>query len=278
APTKTEIVSIVSLIRYGKDQAWLGFYIVLPRHRGKGYGMATFQKALEHAGHDRQSIGLDGVLAQVENYKKSGFTNVAWRNERRHGSAKDLVENLERDLAEKVARGGVPGLVHLSDDLVDWDQVQALEQRYAGLKRPEFIKEWAQFHTFNPELHRFGVAVLSTDGTVDEKSGKPKILGFGCVRPAETSYRVGPLYASTPEVAKLLLVKLGVEVVQAERQSPYHVPLQFDVDVPTSNEEAVKLFDGLDWKDTFPSLRMWRGKIPEHDVNGIFAVATLEVG
>ncbi|KAF8925993.1 hypothetical protein EDD21DRAFT_131854 [Dissophora ornata] len=272
---REEIVSIVSGVRYGEDQAWVGFYIVSPNHRGHGYGIASFHKALEHVGHNRLSVGLDGVMAQVENYKKSGFTSIAWQNERRNGSARELVEVQERELADQILKGTVPGLVHLSDAQVDLEQLPLIEQKYSGLKRPQFVKDWALFHTHHPEQHRFGVAVLGEEG---QKNGKPVVLGYACVRPAESSYRVGPLYASTPEVAKQLLVKLAFEVVQAEKQKPYNIPLQFDVDIPNSNKEAAKLFDGLGWNDTFPSMRMWKGKVPEHDVNGVYAVSTLEVG
>ncbi|KAG0326342.1 hypothetical protein BGZ99_009694 [Dissophora globulifera] len=279
---REEIISIVSAITYGNDQAWVGFYIVNPRFRGHGYGLESFRKALEHAGHDRASVGLDGVMAQVENYKKSGFTAVAWQNGRRHGSIRDLIENQERDLADRIARDEVPGLVLLTDPKVDKKELAVIEQRYAGLKRPQFVQDWADFHALHPEEHRFGVAVLATDDNNGlenaEKPAKGTMLGWACVRPAETSYRVGPLYADTPEVAKQLLVKLAYEVLQAEKQSPYHVPLKFDVDVPNSNQAAVELFDRIGWNDTFPSLRMWKGKMPEHDVNGVFGVASLEVG
>ncbi|KAG0056213.1 hypothetical protein BGZ89_002175 [Linnemannia elongata] len=277
-PAKDEVVSIVSAVRYGEDQGWIGFYIASPKYRGKGYGLATFNRAFDHLTPDtRESIGLDAVLAQVENYRKSGFTQTSWLNERRNGSAIDLVEKQERELAEKISRNEVEGLVLLSDPQVDLDQLPGIEVKYCGLKRPQFVKDWAQFHANHPEEHRFGVAILSSDKK-DEKSGKPLVLGYACVRPATSSYRVGPLYAVDGDVAKKLLVKLAVEVVLAEKQSPLGVPLMFDVDMPDKNPTAVKIFDGLGWKNTFPCLRMWKGKIPAHDVNGVFGVTTLEIG
>ncbi|KAF9107688.1 hypothetical protein BGX27_008639 [Mortierella sp. AM989] len=275
---KDVVVSIITAIRFRDDQAWVGYYIASPEYRGRGYGIETFNKALEHVGHDRQSVGLDGVMAQVHNYKKSGFTEVAWQNDRRHGSIKDLIEHREQELTEKIIKSEIPGLVNLSDDQVDLEQLPGIEERFTGLKRPDFVKNWAKFHTDHPELHRFGAAVLSTDGTKDKKSDKPIILGYGCVRPAENSYRVGPLFASTPEIAKLLLVKLACEVEQAEKQNPNGIPLDFDVDVPNSNQDAVKYFDSIGWNGIFPSLRMWKGKIPAHDVNGVYGVTSLEVG
>lgn len=277
-PAKDEVVSIVSAVRYGEDQGWIGYYIASPKYRGKGYGLATFNRAFDHLTPDtRESIGLDGVLAQVENYRKSGFTQSSWLNERRNGSAVDLVEKQERELADKISRNEVEGLVLLSDPRVDLDQLPGIEAKYCGLKRPQFVKDWVQFHANHPEEHRVGVAILSSDKK-DEKSGKPIVLGYACVRPAVSSYRVGPLYAVDGDVAKKLLVKLAVDVVLAEKQSPLGVPLMFDIDMPDKNPAAVKMFDGLGWKNTFPCLRMWKGKIPAHDVNGVFGVTTLEIG
>ncbi|KAG0253286.1 hypothetical protein BG011_006447 [Mortierella polycephala] len=278
-----QVVSIVSAVRYGDDQAWIGYYIVSPDHRGKGYGLDTFRRALAHVnqGGERPSIGLDGVMAQVDNYRKSGFVHVAWKNERKHGSAKDLVETIEKDLAEGILQRAeaLPGLVvaQLDDPTVDVEQLVAIEQRFTGLKRPEFVRDWVRFHAAHPGEHRFGAAILSADKK-DETTGKPLVLGFGCVRPAVTSYRIGPLYATSGEAARLLLVKLAVDVVQAEEQNPMGIPLKFDIDIPNTNKAAAEMFDRLGWVTTFPSLRMWKGKIPESDVNGVYGVLSLEVG
>ncbi|KAG0308046.1 hypothetical protein BGZ97_000189 [Linnemannia gamsii] len=277
-PIKEERVSIISAVRYGEDQGWLGCYIAPPKHRGRGYGLATFNRALEHLTPDtRESIGLDGVMAQIENYRKSGFTEIAWLNERRHGSAVELVETQERELAKKICRNEVDGLVLLPDPNVDLDQLPGIEAQYSGLKRPQFVKDWVQFHANHPEENRVAVAFFSPDKK-DEKSGKPLVLGYACVRPATSSYRVGPLYAVNGDVAKKLLVKAAVEIVQAEKKTPLGVPLTFDIDVPDKNPAAIKIFDGLGWKNTFPLLRMWRGKIPECDVNGVFGITFPEGG
>ncbi|GJJ77217.1 hypothetical protein EMPS_09576 [Entomortierella parvispora] len=374
SPGEFETVSMISGVRYGEEQAWIGFYVVAPEHRGRGYGLKSFQNAMKHAqststdGVIRPSVGLDGVMAQVDNYRRSGFTEVGWLNERRHGSASDLVHKQEKDLAEKISRDEIPGLVDLivrdklvlreeakkqeekagatasaskapatttatadvtsaekeneqrnqsflglkADALVgsdfqdavesaftaattavlaplslaptapvtklaDWAQLSPMEQKYTGLKRPGFVRDWVQFHADHPEYHRFTAAVLSQDQK-DPESGLPVVLGYACVRPAESSYRVGPLYAATPKIAKQLLVKLACDMVQAEKIKPLGVPLEMDIDVPDTNAEAIKLFDGLGWPNTFPSLRMWNGKVPKHDASGVFGITTLEVG
>ena len=61
---------------------FLGLYIVKAEHRGQGFGLELWRAALDHLG-DRV-IGLDGVVAQQDNYRKSGF-RLAFRNIRQKG-------------------------------------------------------------------------------------------------------------------------------------------------------------------------------------------------
>src|SRR6476469_9295327 len=61
----------ISCVNYDDRFAFLGFYIVRPDLRGRGYGLRIWNAAVDHAGG--RTIGLDGVVAQQENYKKSGF-------------------------------------------------------------------------------------------------------------------------------------------------------------------------------------------------------------
>src|SRR5690242_9770156 len=61
----------ISCVNYDDKFAFLGFYIVRPDLRGHGYGLSIWKAAVAHAGH--RVIGLDGVVAQQDNYRKSGF-------------------------------------------------------------------------------------------------------------------------------------------------------------------------------------------------------------
>ena len=72
----------ISCVNYDDRFAFLGFYIVRPDLRGRGYGLRIWNAAVEHAG-DR-IIGLDGVVAQQDNYQKSGF-RLAYPNVRYGG-------------------------------------------------------------------------------------------------------------------------------------------------------------------------------------------------
>src|SRR6201987_2548268 len=73
----------VSCLKYGASFAFLGFYIVREDLRGCGYGLRIWNAAIAHAGP--RVIGLDGVVAQQQNYKKSGF-ELAYANVRYGGT------------------------------------------------------------------------------------------------------------------------------------------------------------------------------------------------
>ena len=69
--------STISVVNYDDRFAFLGFYIVRPDLRGRGHGLRTWQAAIVHAGS--RTIGLDGVVTQQDNYRKSDFV-LAHRN------------------------------------------------------------------------------------------------------------------------------------------------------------------------------------------------------
>ena len=74
--------AIVSCVNYDASFSFLGFYIVRADLRGKGYGLRIWNAAIAHAGP--RVIGLDGVVAQQDNYRKSGF-QLAYANVRYGG-------------------------------------------------------------------------------------------------------------------------------------------------------------------------------------------------
>ncbi len=68
---------VAACIPYAPEFAFLGFYITRPDLRGHGIGHALWQHVL--ATSRAQTIGLDGVPDQQDNYRKSGFV-LAHRN------------------------------------------------------------------------------------------------------------------------------------------------------------------------------------------------------
>jgi GNAT superfamily N-acetyltransferase len=71
---KGALAATVSCVNYGASFALLHFYTVRKDLRGRGYGLRIWNAAIAHAGP--RVIGLDGVLAQQQNYTKSGSSSL----------------------------------------------------------------------------------------------------------------------------------------------------------------------------------------------------------
>ncbi len=167
-----EPVGCVSVIAYGNDFGFLGFYIVRPEFRGKGYGIRIWQAGMERL--KGRNIGLDGVAAQQDNYRRSGF-QYAYANERFEGTG----------------GGTAPGdVVELSD--VPFGQVAAYDRTIFRAPRESFLRAWIE----RPGGRALGV----TEGGA--------LRGFGVIRPCRSGHKVGPLFADTPEIAERLFANL----------------------------------------------------------------------
>jgi len=165
-------VGCVSAVCYGLDFGFLGLYIVTPERRGQGFGLALWGAALDRLG-DRV-VGLDGVVAQQENYRRSGF-RLAFRNIRQRGEG----------------GGEAPA------GLADLSTVPAHEiARYDGsafpAPREAFLRSW----TSQPQA----IALGAKDET--------GLKGYGVLRACRDGFKIGPLFADDEQTADRLLAGL----------------------------------------------------------------------
>jgi hypothetical protein len=171
-----EAVASISVVRYDAAFGFLGFYIVEPGHRGRGLG-----KRIWDAGMDRlagANVGLDGVVAQQQNYRRSGF-RYAYGNQRYAGVA-----------PEGVAVGAVPA------GEVGIDPVAAYDRRcFPGPRRP-FLERWLDMPG--------STALVLPEGDA--------IRGYGVVRACREGHKIGPLFADTPALAETLFRGLAGSV------------------------------------------------------------------
>jgi GNAT superfamily N-acetyltransferase len=166
--------STISVVNYDDRFAFLGFYIVRPDLRGRGYGLRTWQAAIAHAGS--RTIGLDGVVTQQENYRKSGFA-LAHRN---------------------IRFGGVPavppaprrGLVDLKD--VPFAAIEADDATVFPALRPSFLRAWID------TPGHLGHALIR-DG---------RLAAWGVIRPCRKGHKIGPLVADDRSGAEAVLAAL----------------------------------------------------------------------
>jgi GNAT superfamily N-acetyltransferase len=161
-------IGCVSAVRYGSGFGFLGLYIVKLEHRGHGFGLKLWRSGLDHLG-DRV-IGLDGVVAQQENYRKSGF-RLAFRN-----------------IRQKVRGGGAapPGLTDLA--AIPIKEILRYDETAFPAPRTDFLKSWIE----QPEAVALGV--------LDER----RLKGYGVLRASREGFKVVPLFADDEETADRL--------------------------------------------------------------------------
>jgi Acetyltransferase (GNAT) domain/Acetyltransferase (GNAT) family len=172
-----EPAAIISTVNYDPHFSFLGFYIVRPDLRGKGYGWQIWQAGMAHAGS--RVIGLDGVVAQQENYKKSGFS-LAYRNIRYAGIVKPSAEPSKAIPLAEIALGQI-----VDDDATVFPA-----------RRGQFLRRW----TTAPG--HIGRAV----------TGDGRLMGWGVIRPCRKGHKLGPLIADDQQTAIDLFSALAFAV------------------------------------------------------------------
>jgi GNAT superfamily N-acetyltransferase len=67
-----EKISCIAVYIYDDTYCFVSFFIVDPEHRGKGYGLRTWKRAMEYVG-EGPNLVLESVTSMEEIYKKSGL-------------------------------------------------------------------------------------------------------------------------------------------------------------------------------------------------------------
>lgn len=224
----------ISVVQYGKNFGFLGFYIARPPFRGKGYAIQIWRAGLARLAG--RNVGLDGVIEQQENYRKSGFTKT-WNNIRFMGTqeAADLPANVKLIDVRRLP----------------FDLIAAYDSQFFPAARDAFLACW--------------VALPGRKALAAMHDGE--IAGLGVIRPSRDGSRIGPLYATSPEVAASLVSNLA---------SSFPGPVA--IDVPDINPRAIALMAQLGFAPQFEAARMYTGPAPEIDAAGLYGVTSLELG
>jgi Acetyltransferase (GNAT) domain/Acetyltransferase (GNAT) family len=162
------LIATISAVRY-PGLGFVGLYIVDPEFRGQGYGLRIWTAAMDRL--DGVVTGLDGVVAQQDNYARSGFA-----------------------LAHRTVRFGGPARGRAHDDvemlsIADLDMVADYDEPCFGAPRRAFLEQW---------LAQPGARALG----VRSRGG---LSGYGVIRAAHDGYKVGPLFADDAATAERIL-------------------------------------------------------------------------
>ena len=219
------MIASISVINYSPGFAFLGFYIVAAPYRGQGYGYRLWRHAVQHAG-DRL-VGLDGVLAEQDSYRRSGF-ELAYRNVRYGGC---LPANFFIAGAASPPEIAIAPLDRLTPEIV------AFDRSVFPTPRDGFLQSWLS-----------APGHLSRAAYIDGK-----LIGYGVIRPCRKGHKIGPLFAEERQVAEALLSALlagsGVEGGSGE----------VFLDVPEPNQASVALAQDFGLTPVFETARMYSG-------------------
>jgi len=168
-----EIISCVSGVKYENKFAFGGFYIVKEEYRKMDYGIKIYNHLIEYVGN--LCLGIDGVVAQQENYKKAGF--VFAHNQMRYEGI---------NMKGKLQTECIPIKEIPLDDLIKYDSSVFM------FNRKDFLKEWVVM----PESYSLAI----TDNS--------RLRGYGVIRKCYKGYKIGPIFAEINSIAEKLFLSL----------------------------------------------------------------------
>jgi GNAT superfamily N-acetyltransferase len=238
AEIEGELIGGGSIVSYDGRFGFMGFFIVHPEHRGHGFGKRLWferKRLLQARLGDPAVIGMDGVFDMQSFYAEGGFVFH------------------HRDL-RYVARGRrasrPPGLVEA--DTVPFEALCAFDARHFPVRRPRFLQAWIR----QPE----GRCLVALAGG--------EITGYGSIRRCRSGFKVGPLFATTPESAEALYIGLADA---ADGQEVF-------LDVPENNPPAMALASRHQMREVFGCACMYLGPAPALPWDQIYGVTTFELG
>jgi len=231
-------VASISAVRYGRSYGFIGFYLVAPEFRGRGYGLEIWQAAMHRLAG--RNIGLDGVVAQQENYRRSGF-RLAHRNIRFAGKSARIGTRPPQELLPESIQPQI------------FSDIERYDSDFFADIRSAFLRAWIE----QPR----GKGLVVKQGGV--------IVGYGLLRACRCGYKFGPLFADSPVVAETLFGLLAESI-----------PAGSDIylDVPAANPEAVSLAERHGMRPVFETARMYTQADPNIAIARTYGITTFELG
>lgn len=167
-------IAAISVVRHSPAYAFLGFYLCHPDHRGQGHGLAIWKAGMARL--KGITVGLDGVVAQQDNYRRSGFA-FAHQTQRIEGA----VTGRRHDGFYVAGPNDLPDML-------------ALDAAVQGVRRDGFVRCWSLPVTTRQTLIR-----RSADG----------IDAMGTIRACRTGHKIGPLICPDLDTAIALVESLA---------------------------------------------------------------------
>jgi ribosomal protein S18 acetylase RimI-like enzyme len=231
-------IAAISAVRYGTGFGFIGFYIVKAEFRGQGFGLTLWSAAMERL--KGRIIGLDGVLAQQDNYRQSGF-KLAHHNMRFEGVVAHEAISAKDDAQ----------IIPLCEVAIT--ELIAYDRKCFPESRVKFLDAWIS------QPSTISLAVVRQN----------QIIAYGVARPCKVGWKIGPLFANSPQLAEQIFQALQLKIPSEEL---------FFIDVSGENAAAISWIEKRGLLKVFETVRMYRGPAPSVDHRRIFGITSFELG
>jgi len=232
-----QMLGCIAAVSYGDTFGFIGLYIVQPAWRGQGVGLRLWNAGMARLAG--RVVGLDGVPAQQDNYRRSDFA-LAWQNSRFAGAAK------------RPATPTPAQIVPLST--IDFALLCDDDRRVFPAPREAFLRSW--------------IAMPGATGLAWMAHGR--LAGWGVIRPCREGHKIGPLVADTPQIAHALYEALCARMPEGD--TVY-------LDVPLPNADAVTLAHAQGLHSVFNTARMYAsGAPPACELQRVYGITSFELG
>ncbi|AHE66085.1 acetyltransferase GNAT family [Legionella oakridgensis ATCC 33761 = DSM 21215] len=227
-------IAIGSAVIYDDQFAFCGFYIVDKAYRNQGYGLALTKERLAYIG--QRNAGIDGVVNMLDKYSRLGY-QIAHNNARYESKAfYSATQN--------------KAIVPLTK--IDFDHLVHYDRRHFPALRPTFLRCWIN----QPQGKSLGYM------------NHGQLQGYGIIRSCQQGFKIGPLFADTPDIAQELFLNLANH---AHGQPIY-------LDIPENNPDAIHLVQHYQFKKVFETARMYLKGQPQIELNHIYGITSFELG
>jgi hypothetical protein len=135
---------------------------------------------------------------------------------------------------------------------IPFDELCAYDRELFPAPRQRFLRCWLD----QPGAAAFGVR---RDGS---------LAGYGLLRPCRIGYKIGPLFADSPDLAEDLFQALATHAAGAP----------VFLDVPEPNQAALSLAQRHGMDRVFETARMYTRQSPAMAADRIYGVTTFELG
>lgn len=175
-----ELVSSAALFQYGQKLASLGIVMVDPNHRGKGLGKQVIQQCLDVAARTGSPVTLVATAEGYPLYKRLGFQTMG----QIHRFERIQTEN---DVHPIEAKDILPVIVN------DLEYLTMLDEIVIGANRKDVYR----------------ILLQNIDRAFKIRDTCGDLQGFGLALRKHNVLAVGPLMATSPDVARGLVEALA---------------------------------------------------------------------